>query len=224
MIGRMRRRRRASCRAGARPQSGYTLIETMIAMTLLSVVIAAAFGVVSAMQRGAMLTTNRFTAEGEAQTISDRITKDIRSAVTTSAAGAAFASADVNDVTFYANLADPNGPTRLHAYLTLQGGTNVYLFHEDSTAPDAGGSTGNYTYSGAASTRIDGKYIDTSVPIFSYFDADNNPIPTPITTVAGLRSIDSVAINLRVRVTPTSPVVVMNAVVHIRNTDYNPNT
>ena len=205
-------------------QAGYTLIETMIAMTLLSVVIAAAFGVVSAMQRGAMLTTNRFTAEGEAQTISDRITKDLRSAVTTSAAGAAFASADQNDVTFYANLADPTGPTRLHAYLTLQPGTNVYLFHEDSTPPDAGGSVGNYTYSGTASSRIDGKYIDTTLPIFSYFDSDNNPIPTPITTVAGLRSIDSVAINLRVRVTPSSPIVVMNTVVHIRNTDYNPNT
>ena len=139
-----------NARSGAAaPESGYTLIETMIAMTLLSVVMAAAFGVVSVMQRGAMTTTNRFTAEGEAQTIADRISKDIRAAVAASATGAAFASADVNDVTFYASLADPNGPTKLHAYLTLLGGTNVYLFHEDSTPPDAGGSPGNYTYSGA---------------------------------------------------------------------------
>ena len=34
-----------------RPESGYTLIETMIAMMLLSVVIAAAFGVVAVMQK-----------------------------------------------------------------------------------------------------------------------------------------------------------------------------
>jgi Tfp pilus assembly protein PilW len=205
-------------------EAGYTIMETMIATMLLLVVLAAAFGVVSSMQRAAMLTTNRFTAEGEAQTISDRITKDIRAGVTTSATGAAFASADVNDVTFYANLADPTGPTKLHAYLTLQPGTNVYLFHEDATPPDAGGSAGNYSYSGAASTRIDGKYIDTSQPIFSFYDSDNNPIATPITTTAGLRSIDAVGINLRVRVTPTSPIVVMNATVHVRNTDYNPNT
>ena len=205
-------------------EAGYTIMETMIATMLLLVVLAAAFGVVSRMQRAALLTTNRFTAEGEAQTISDRITKDIRSAVTTSATGAAFASADVNDVSFYANLADPTGPTKLHAYLTLQAGTNVYLFHEDATPPDAGGSTGNYAYSGAASTRIDGKYIDTSQPIFSFYDSDNNPIATPITTTAGLRSIDVVGINLRVRVTPTSPIVVMNTTVHVRNTDYNPNT
>ena len=59
-------------------ESGYTLIESMIALSLLSVVIAAAFGVVSSMQRESMFTTDRFTAEGEAQTISDRITKDLR--------------------------------------------------------------------------------------------------------------------------------------------------
>ena len=211
-------------RSRHRSEGGYTIIETMVATMLLLVVLAAAFNVVSRMQRAAMLTTDRFTAEGEAQTISDRITKDIRAAVTTSATGAAFASADVNDVTFYANLADPNGPTELHAYLTLQPGTNVYLFHEDATAPDPGGSTGNYTYTGPSQTRIDGKYIDTSQPMFSFFDSDGNPIPTPITTLAALRSIDSVGINLRVRVSPISPIVVINAVVHVRNTDYNPNT
>jgi hypothetical protein len=196
----------------------------MIASMLMLVVLTAAFLVVSSMQRGVMLTTDRFTAEGEAQTISDRITKDLRAAVTTSATGAAFAAADVNDVTFYANLADPTGPTKLHAYLTLQGGTNVYLFHEDATPPDAGGSTGNYSYTGTTSTRIDGKYLDTTQPIFSFYDSDNNAIATPITTIAALRSIDAVGINLRVRVTPNSPIVVMNSTVHIRNTDYNPNT
>jgi prepilin-type N-terminal cleavage/methylation domain-containing protein len=213
---------RALRRRREQNESGYTLIETMIAMMLLSVVVAAAFSVVAVMQRGAMVTTNRFTAEGEAQTISDRISKDIRSAVTASATGAAFASANVNDVTFYANLADPNGPTRLHAYLTLLGGTNVYLFHEDSTPPAAGGSPGNYTYTATPSTRIDGKYLDTSQPIFSYFDSDGNTIATPITTVPALRSIDSVGINVRVRVTPTSPVVVISTIVHVRNVDYNP--
>jgi prepilin-type N-terminal cleavage/methylation domain-containing protein len=215
---------RARARARSDMDAGFTLIEMMIAVMLLSVVLAAAFGVLSSMQRAAVFTTNRFTAEGEAQTIADRITKDIRTAVATSATGAAFVSADMNDVTFYANLADPLGPDKLHAYLTLQAGTTVYLFHEDSTPPDAGGSVGNYSYTGAAANRIDGKYIDTSQPIFSYYDLSGAAIATPINTVAALRSIDSVGINLRVRVTPTSPVVVINTTVHVRNTDYNPNT
>jgi prepilin-type N-terminal cleavage/methylation domain-containing protein len=216
---RTRTRRRNRSRLG---QSGYTLIETMVAMTLLSVVMVAAYGVVAVMQRGAVTTTNRFTAEGEAQTIADRISKDIRSAVATSATGAAFASADVNDVTFYASLADPLGPTKLHAYVTQLGTTGVYLFHEDSTAPNAGGSPGNYTYSGAGVTRIDGKYLDTTQPIFTYYDSDGNTITTPITTTANLRSINSVGINVRVRVNPRAPIVVINTVVHVRNVDYNP--
>ena len=45
-----------------------------------------------------------------------------------------------------------------------------------------------------------------------------------ITTLAGLRSIDAVGINLRIRVHPNSPVVVINTLVHARNVDYNPNS
>ena len=173
-----------------------------------------------------MLTTNRFTAEGEAQTIADRITKDLRTAVATSATSAAFASADVNDVTFYANLADSRTVRRsLHAYLTLQPGTNVYLFHEDATPPDTGGSTGNYTYSGTPSTRIDGQYIDTTPADLLVLrlrqqsdpDADHDRRRACAASTAS-------AINLRVRVHPTSPIVVITTVVHIRNVDYNPNT
>ena len=106
----------------------------------------------------------------------------------------------------------------------MQPGTNVYLFHEDATPPDTGGSPGNYTYTGAPSTRIDGQYLDTSQPLFSYYDADMNPIPTPITSLAALRSIDVVGIKLRVRVTPTAPAVEFDTQVHVRNVDYNPNT
>ncbi len=72
-----------------RARTGYTLIEMMIAMTLLSFVTAAAFGRGRVMQNQAVATTDRFTAEGEAQTIADRITKDLRTAVApTSTTGA----------------------------------------------------------------------------------------------------------------------------------------
>jgi prepilin-type N-terminal cleavage/methylation domain-containing protein len=221
MIARLRARTRLRA---SRTQTGATLIETLVAMSLLSIVLAAAFGAVSVMQRGSRTTTDRFTAEGEAQTIATRITKDIRAAVATSSTGAAFAFADVNDVTFYASLSDPLGPTKLRAYLTQQPGTNVWLFHEDATLPNSGGSPGNYTYTSAAQTRIDGKYLDTSQPLFTYFDADDTQIATPISTTAALRSIASVGINVRVRVTPTAPIVVVSTRVHVRNVDYNPDS
>jgi prepilin-type N-terminal cleavage/methylation domain-containing protein len=212
-------------------ERGYTLIEMMIATSLLSVVVVSAFSVVITMQNEAVKTTDRFTAEGEGQTIADRITKDLRTAVAPSSTTAAFASADTNDVVFYANLANLNnghGPTRLHAFVSLVPGTNVYVFHEDYTAADATSTVDNYTYAnGTPVNRLDGQYLDTSQPIFSYYDSHfpvPNKIPTPITQTSDLRSIDQVCLNLRVRVRAGAPIVVISTCIHIRNVDYNPNT
>ncbi len=199
----------------------------MIATALLSLVVTAAFSVVIVMQNQAVATTDRFTATGQGQTIADRITKDLRTAVAPTSTTAAFASANGADVVFYANLADlntGNGPTRLHAYTSLVPGTNVYAFHEDATKPDTGGSPGNYSYSGAPVNRLDGEYIDTSQPIFTYYDAAGNALAMPVAGNANLRSIDAVGVTLRIRVHPRSPVVVISTRIHVRNVDYNPNS
>ena len=208
-----------------RGESGHTIVEMTVATALLGVVTASAFGVVAVMQRNAMTATDRFTAQSEGMTIADRITKDLRTAVAPSSTQAAFAAADVNDVTFYAALSDPNGPTKLHAYTSLQSGTNVYVFHEDSTKPDNGGSPGNYTYTtNATVSRLDGRYLDTSQPIFTYYDADGNALAMPVVGNANLRSIDAVGVTLRIRVHPRSPVVVISTRIHVRNVDYNPDS
>jgi hypothetical protein len=198
----------------------------MIATALLSLVTAAAFGVVNVMSNQAMATTDRFTAQGEGQTIADRITKDLRTAVAPTSTTAAFASATATDVVFYASLNDlagpAAGPVRLHAYTSLVPGTSVYVFHEDATIP--GGAAGAYTYTSTPISRIDGEYIDTSQPIFTYYDSDGLPIPLPITTTNDLNSIDAVGLKLRIRVHPHSPVVVISTRIHIRNVDYNPDS
>jgi type II secretory pathway component PulJ len=213
-----------------RSEAGVTLVELMFSTALLSLVLATAFTTVSVMENQARITTNRFTATGEAQTIAARIAKDLRAAVRTSALGAPFVSADAHDVVFYADLGAPNGPTKIHAYLTTLPGYNVKLFNEDIQQADAGGSLGNYTYTlNPTVNRINGKYIDSSQPMFQYFTAaeagkpNGTPLPVPITSTAVLKSIDVVQISIRVRVSPTSPTVVIQSRVHVRNVDYNPN-
>jgi prepilin-type N-terminal cleavage/methylation domain-containing protein len=208
-----------------RDERGYTLIEMMIATALLSLVTAAAFGAVNVMTNQAAATSDRFTAEGQGQTIADRITKDLRTAVAPTSTTDAFASAASNDVVFYASLSDLSlpigtGPIRLHAYTSLVPGTSVYIFHEDATPPDSY-SPGNYTYTGTPVSRIDGEYIDSSQPIFSYWDSAGNPINAPV-PASQLGDIDAVGITLRIRVHPHSPVVVISTRIHIRNVDYNP--
>jgi hypothetical protein len=209
-----------------RDELGHTLVELMVASGLLSVVLAAAFGAVIVMQNQAVKTTDRFTAEGEAQTIASRLAKDLRTAVAPSTTEAAFALATPTEAIFYASLADPAGPTKLHAFTALQPGTNVYVLHEDATAPDPGGSPGNYFYTLNPSVpRLDGRYVDTSQPMFTYYDRNGVQLDpnTTLTTLAGRRSIDQVAINLRVRVRPNAPLVGVKTLVHIRSVDYNPN-
>jgi prepilin-type N-terminal cleavage/methylation domain-containing protein len=222
--------RRLLRRLRTRPdERGYTLIEMMIATGLLALVSTAAFGAVNVMSNQAMMTTDRFTAQSEGQTIADRITKDLRTAVAPTSTTAAFASAGANDIVFYANLSDLSlpaspGPVRLHAYATLVAGTSVYVFHEDATP--ATGTVGSYSYTGTPLSRIDGQYVDTSQPMFTFYDSHGTqiPAPTPITTNSILQGIDSVGITLRIRVHVHSPVVVISTRIHVRNVDYNPNT
>ncbi|MCU1467257.1 MAG: hypothetical protein JWM72_3185 [Actinomycetia bacterium] len=213
-----------------RSERGHTLVEMVVVTALLSVVTSAAFGTVIVMQNQAARTSDRFAAQNEARTIADRITKDLRTAVSPSSTSAAFASASASDIVFYASLFDlsgtnPPGPTRLHAYTSLVSGTNVYAFHEDSTSPDAGGSAGNYTYTGTPISRIDGQFLDPSQSLFTFYAANSDTAidPATLTTVSDLRSIESVGITLRVRVRPNAPTVVVQTRIHLRNVDYNPN-
>jgi hypothetical protein len=223
-------------------QRGTTVLEMVVVTALLMLVVGSAFGAVSSMQKNTQSTTDRFTAIGEAQTMMDRLSKDLRAAVTTSAGGAPFTIADQNSVEFYADLGqlynDPvagmqPGPTKLTVYLTNLSGSNVKLLHEDATPP-ASGTIGNFTFGTTATNRIDGKYLDTAVPMFTYYQYDgtdpSNPgklaaitIPSGgITDVGTLQNIVAIGITIRVRVTPTSPVAQINTLVHVRNVDYNP--
>ena len=75
------------------------------------------------------------------------------------------------------------------------------------------------------SNRLDGQYIDTSQPIFTYYDCrrQRRLVRCRSRTTRDLRSIDAVGVTLRIRVHPNSPVVVISTRIHVRNVDYNPN-
>ena len=200
-------------------------------MALLSLVTAAAFGVVNVMSNQAMTTTDRFTAEGEGQTIADRITKDLRTAVAPTSLDRRVRVGELERPRVLRELERPQQPRQPRAdqdaRLRVVGGWNERVrVPRGRHAARHGVVSGNYTYTTSPINRIDGKYLDTSQPIFTYYTATDpvNTIPVPITTLTGLRSIDSVGITLRVRVHPHSPVVVISTRIHVRNVDYNPNT
>jgi prepilin-type N-terminal cleavage/methylation domain-containing protein len=204
-----------------RSDAGVSLIELIVVMSLLAVVLPTAFTAVSSMQKSEATTTDRFAALSEAQIIANRITKDLRAAVSPNPTGSAFILADAREVTFYASLAHPAGPIRLHAYVANLPGTSVAAFHEDQLPADTG-SAPNYTYAGTEEPRINGKYVDTTSAIFSYYDKKGVVLATPVTTLSALRSIETIKIKLTTRVTPTAPATTIETSVLIRNVDYNP--
>jgi prepilin-type N-terminal cleavage/methylation domain-containing protein len=194
-----------------RGEAGFTLVELAISLTMLAIVLPVAFSALSSMQNSEAVTTNRFTSLGEAQIIADRITKDLRTAVAPDATSAAFVAADVRGMTFYASLGDVNGPTKLRVYVANLPGTTVAVFHEDMTPAGTN----------VEQTRMDGRYVDTSGVIFTYFDKTGTAIAAPVDPTK-LRSIEQVGISLTTRVSPTAPATTIQTRVHIRNVDYNP--
>ena len=203
-----------------RDEAGTTVMELVVSIALLGIVLPVAFTAVSSMQKTEAHTTDRFTAQSDAQIMASRLSKDIRAAAAPSATGSAFTVATTQDIVFHASLADPNGPTRLHAYIAQVPGTSVAALFEDQTAPDASSVAPNYTYSGTATTRINGRYLDAAAPIFSFYRANGTLIPAPVTNSADLRAIASVGISLTTRVTPTSPSTTITTRVHVRNVEY----
>jgi hypothetical protein len=199
----------------------------MVVLMLLAIVLPVAYGSVNAMQRQVVFTSDRFQALSEAQIITDRITKDLRTGVSPANGQAPFLKATPNEVQFYASLTDPNGPTLLHAYVSpIFAGSTVNAFHEDSLKVDSAATP--YQWTGTVRSRLDGEYVDTTTPtIFTYFDINGVQlvfVGSPLALAAGdLSNVDSIGITLTTRIRPTSPATTITTLVHVRNVDYNPN-
>ncbi|MGH9103283.1 MAG: PulJ/GspJ family protein [Acidimicrobiales bacterium] len=213
----MRGRPRALSRlARRRAQAGVTLIELLVAMSMLGVIMGAAYTSVMSFQHQEVVTTQAFSAESEAQLIMDELTKDLRTAVPLSPTSSPFVTTAPDQVTFYANLGDPNGPTELDVYLVPQGG-GASIIHEDATYADAG-SAPSWTYTGKPKVRIVGQYVDDTAAIFTYYDSAGSVLTAPING----RDVESVGVLLTTRVTRGGPPTTLQTTIHLRNVDYNP--
>ena len=206
--------------AQAGPEAGLTVAELLVVVSLLAIFLPTAFMMVTSMQRQQATNSARLEALGQAQLIVDRLTRDVRAAVAPTSTSAAFAAADGNDITFYADLQDPNGPTRVHAY-TVAGTSPELRFELTPPDPPPASAPGNWVYTGPPQAQLSAA-IDASAPVFAFYGRDGAAQATPITSVAGLRSIDGVGINLTTRVRAGAPPTVIQTVVHVRNVDYNP--
>jgi type II secretory pathway pseudopilin PulG len=169
-------------------QAGITVVEMTVVVALLGLVLAMALQSVSAYQRSVAATDIRQQNLDEARTVMAVLTKDLRTATTFSALGAA-------DVTFLGllNTTATAPPNRLRLYVDAQG-----LLREATTPPDNPNAS-PVTYTGTPRIRLVGRGLVATASLLSFRDASDNP-----TTV--LSDVTSVVITLSVDLPSGAPV------------------
>jgi hypothetical protein len=155
----------------------------------------------------------------QARTLMASLTKDVRTAVHLSAGTSPFIVADANHATFYANLSTTSAPKKVDLSIDSQS----RLIEKVWTA-DASSSAPNYTYTGAATVRLVGRYVANSAakPLFTYLDDSSNTLSATPLSSTDLLAISAVQIQLVVKktvATPLNPTTLINRV-RLPNVDY----
>jgi prepilin-type N-terminal cleavage/methylation domain-containing protein len=161
-------------RVAARDDRGFTMVELMVTVALLAVVMTAATGMLITFQRTVSTTTTRFDDLGSARVALNNIQQSLRTAVLLDPShpnASAFLTATPDRVEFYANLdvTGPSGGPRLVRYERVGG-----EIRESVTYGTV--SSGAFSPSGPAQTRVLARNATSTVPLFQYFDADADPL------------------------------------------------
>ncbi|HEX4492531.1 MAG TPA: hypothetical protein VH914_15090 [Acidimicrobiia bacterium] len=155
----------------------------------------------------------------QARTLMASLTKDVRTAVHLSAGTSPFIVADANHATFYANLSTTGAPKKVDLAIDSQSRLIEKVWNAD-----AGSSAPNYTYTGAATVRLVGRYLANSAaaPLFTYLDDTGDALPNTPLNATDLLAVNAVQIELVVKknvATPLNATTLLNTV-RLPNLDY----
>lgn len=216
-------------RRPAGEESGYTLVETMVVIALLTVVMGFVTETIITVQRAFSRSTSRLVDTGELRTAFDTLTKTMRTATRLDTTSAAFLPAQVtvsgspvNNVIrgrqvvengvecwFYANLENNPAPQLAHYFLD---GSQQLI--EEFTSADAFSVAPNWTYTGVPyRRRVVARRVVVptagGTPIFTYLSQGGVTLNVAGDVNAGipdssLSGIGDVLIRLAVRSGPTA--------------------
>lgn len=195
-------------RDAARPDGGFTLVETMTVMMLLGIITALTFGAIISTQKTVRGTIARLDQTQQAKTAAESMGKNLRTAVLPSQILAtcsgcddsAFLSGDWNKVQFYANINNQSntvGPSKVSYALDAAGTLTETIQPPDAHAAD----DYDYTYctnigvgTCKAYTRVVARNVQASSakPLFTFFDYSGTKLVLPITgsSLADVNSMD----------------------------------
>jgi hypothetical protein len=204
-------------------QRGSSLIEMVTTVALIGIVMSTVMVGAFSAQNAIMGSGTRLENLDQARTLMASLTKDVRTAVRLSAGTSPFTTADGNHAVFYANLSTTSAPKKVDLSIDSQS----RLVEQVWTA-DGGSSAPNYTYTGAATIRLVGRYVANTAakPLFTYLDDNGNPLSNTPLNATDLLAIKAVQINLIVKkstATTLNPTALVNRV-RLANLDYDSTT
>jgi type II secretory pathway pseudopilin PulG len=238
-------------RAVVREESGVSLVELVVVVSLLSLVLAFVLRGFVSIQTASTTESLRLENLDEGRTLMNNVAKDLRTAARLASTSSPFdVTAGSVPAPGFGNAAPYTGKTEVwfYANLTLTTGNPspcpdvVHLYIDSAVSPPvlkeqvisagSGQTPPNCTYTGSYVTRLVGKYVanPSSVPVFTYYYDDANSVPTafpaPSTTLSAADRllVNAVGITLAVKQSSSTNVPYTTLINRVRlpNVDYNP--
>jgi Tfp pilus assembly protein PilW len=201
-------------------ERGSSLIELMTTVLLIGIVMGAVMAGTFSAQSAITGSDLRLQNLDQARTLMASLTKDVRTAVRLSAGSSPFTVADANHAVFYANISTTSSPKKVDLSIDSQS-----RLVETVWTADAGSTSPNYTYTGASTVRLVGRYVANTAakPLFTYLDSSGNALTSVPLSATDLLAVKAVQIQLIVKKTTAS---ILNATslvnrVRLANLDYN---
>jgi prepilin-type N-terminal cleavage/methylation domain-containing protein len=168
-----------------RRDGGFTLVEVLVATSILGVVLALVFSALNGGVRQAADAQNRAVIEADVRVVADAFVRDLRQAYTGDSSLNRIDSMSATQITFYSP--DRQNPFHLRKISYKLNGTDLQrsttVSSDDNGFPWLFGTTGNYI------TQL--QYVRNST-VFTYRDADGNATtdPTAVSVVDLVLSVD----------------------------------
>lgn len=191
-----------------REEDGLTVNELAVTVLVFSLVVLFVTQGLIAVQNTVVGESHRLENLGEARTLMNVMSKDIRTATVLSADSSPFELAGPTEALFYANLNTTDLPNLVEISIDTTNPTAPVLM-ERVTPPEDECVAGTVELTPACydeeppSIRLVGQYVTNSVtnPLFSYYDLDGQPVGTPGQPLTDQEATEvrAVGINLSVR-------------------------
>jgi prepilin-type N-terminal cleavage/methylation domain-containing protein len=185
-------------RRPGRDEAGFTVVELLVVMFVLSVVVAATLLMIQVVVRQGNGVAQRTDAMQRGRLALDTITRQVRSQVCLNAATGSMVAASSASLTFYADLGDGSAPPTRRT-LTYDPATSRIT---QSVIQGTGPANGPYLFTAPPTSTVllEDVVADGGAPVFDYYAYPSNGGPNPSQRLVPPLSATDLSRTARIRI------------------------